>query len=166
MQGQSLGRPAWFNATLDNRAVVQGGKWLIPMDLQQWPKSMPSRGSLELDVLQLPLSRVPWIAKDSSIVISSKQMAPTVASPPTAASLPTAFEAPTVQRRGGAEVATDEIGNEAKEDGNGTVSAGASGVQQAERDVNSGDTPPVSGDEQADNALAGATSSVIQGAPA
>ncbi|KAL0042870.1 hypothetical protein WJX79_002046 [Trebouxia sp. C0005] len=57
VQAQGFGRSAWFNATLDGRLLVQGSKWLTPIDLQQWPKALPSRGTLELDVLQLPLSK-------------------------------------------------------------------------------------------------------------
>ncbi len=72
LQAQSFGRSAWFNATLDGRLVVQASKWLTPIDLQQWPKSLPSKGTLELDVLQLPLSKVPWIAKDGSIAVGRR----------------------------------------------------------------------------------------------
>ncbi len=79
MQAQNFGRSAWFNATLDGRLVVQGSKWLTPIDLQQWPKSLPSRGTLELDVLQLPLSKVPWIAKDGSIAVGRRCTVPAAA---------------------------------------------------------------------------------------
>ena len=58
---------------------MQSSKWLIPIDLQQWPKSLPNKGSLELDVLQLPLSKLPWIAKDGSIAVGSKATAPIAA---------------------------------------------------------------------------------------
>ena len=166
MQGQSLGRPAWFNATLDNRAVVQGGKWLIPMDLQQWPKSLPSKGTLELDVLQLPLSKVPWIAKDGSIVIGIKQMAPTTSSPPIIASLPTAADTPAAQQPSAAVVAEHDTGHNEGQDSNGIVSDAASGIQQAEIDVNSGEVAAGSRDDQTEDVLAGTTSSVIQRAPA
>ncbi len=79
LQAQSFGRSAWFNATLDGRLVVQGSKWLTPIDLQQWPKTLPSRGTLELDVLQLPLSKVPWIAKDGSIAVGRRSTVPAAA---------------------------------------------------------------------------------------
>ncbi|DBB11592.1 TPA: hypothetical protein ACH3X3_006983 [Trebouxia sp. C0006] len=79
LQAQSFGRSAWFNAMLDGRLVVQGSKWLTPIDLQQWPKSLPSRGTLELDVLQLPLSKVPWIAKDGSIAVGRRSSVPAAA---------------------------------------------------------------------------------------
>ena len=69
LQAQAFGRSAWFNAKLDDRQLVQAGKWLIPLDLQQWPKSLPNKGRLELDVLQLPFSKVPWIGNDGSIAI-------------------------------------------------------------------------------------------------
>ena len=72
VQAQSFGRSAWYNTTLDGRLMAQGGKWLIPLDLQQWARSLPNKGSMELDVLQLPLGKVPWIAKDGSIVISDR----------------------------------------------------------------------------------------------
>lgn len=79
VQAQSFGRSAWFNATLDGRLVVQSSKWLTPIDLQQWPKTLPSRGTLELDVLQLPLSKVPWIAKNGSIAVGGRSTAPAAA---------------------------------------------------------------------------------------
>ncbi|DBA68532.1 TPA: hypothetical protein ACH3X2_013596 [Trebouxia sp. C0005] len=79
VQAQGFGRSAWFNATLDGRLLVQGSKWLTPIDLQQWPKALPSRGTLELDVLQLPLSKVPWIAKDGSIAVGSRSTVPAAA---------------------------------------------------------------------------------------
>ena len=82
LQAQAFGRSAWFNAKLDDRQLVQAGKWLIPLDLQQWPKSLPNRGRLELDVLQLPFSKVPWIANDGSIAICSRTTASTEASVP------------------------------------------------------------------------------------
>jgi len=82
VQAQSFGRSAWFNATLDGRLVVQSSKWLTPIDLQQWPKSLPSRGALELDVLQLPQSKVPWIAEDGSIAVGRKSTAPAAAAVP------------------------------------------------------------------------------------
>ena len=82
LQAQSFGRSAWFNAMLDGRLVVQGSKWLTPIDLQQWPKSLPSRGTLELDVLQLPLSKVPWIAKDGSIAVGRRSSVPAAAAVP------------------------------------------------------------------------------------
>lgn len=47
---------------MDGRVLAQEGKWVIPLDLQQWPKSLPNRGLLELDVLQLPIQKVPWMA--------------------------------------------------------------------------------------------------------
>lgn len=84
MQAQSFGRSAWFNATLDGRLAVQSSKWLIPIDLQQWPKSLPIKGSLELDVLQLPLGKLPWIAKDGSIAVGGKGAAPIAAATPAA----------------------------------------------------------------------------------
>ena len=62
--------------------MVQGSKWLTPIDLQQWPKSLPSRGTLELDVLQLPLSKVPWIAKDGSIAVGKRSSVPAAAAVP------------------------------------------------------------------------------------
>lgn len=61
---------------------MQSSKWLIPIDLQQWPKSLPIKGGLELDVLQLPLSKLPWIAKDGSIAIGGKGAAPIAAATP------------------------------------------------------------------------------------
>ena len=79
VQAQTFGRSAWFNATLDGRLVVQGSKRLTPIDLQQWPKTLPSRGTLELDVLQLPLSKVPWIAKDGSIAVGRRSTVPAAA---------------------------------------------------------------------------------------
>ena len=62
--------------------MVQGSKWLTPIDLQQWPKSLPSRGTLELDVLQLPLSKVPWIAKDGGIAVGKRSSVPAAAAVP------------------------------------------------------------------------------------
>ena len=79
MQAQGFGQSAWFNATLDGKLMVQGSKWLTPMNLQQWPKSLPTKGSLELHVLQLPLSKLPWIARDGSIAICSTVTAPAAA---------------------------------------------------------------------------------------
>ena len=61
---------------------MQGSKWLTPIDLQQWPKSLPSRGTLELDALQLPLSKVPWIAKDGSIAVGGRSSVPAAAAVP------------------------------------------------------------------------------------
>ena len=72
MQAQGLGRPAWYNATVDGRLLAQGGKWLIPLDLQQWPKALPSRGTLELDVLQLPQNKAPWMKNDAIHICSNK----------------------------------------------------------------------------------------------
>ena len=71
MQAQSSGRSAWFNATLDGRVLAEGGKWLIPIDLQQWPKALPSRGSLEVDVLQLPVHKAPWMASGEICIHST-----------------------------------------------------------------------------------------------
>ena len=70
-----MGRPAWFNATIDGKVLAQGGKWLIPLDLQQWPKALPNRGTLELDVLQLPMHAAPWIKKDEVHICSKKDSA-------------------------------------------------------------------------------------------
>lgn len=72
MQAQGLGRPAWYNATVDGRLLAQGGKWLIPLDLQQWPKALPNRGTLGLDVLQLPQNKAPWMKNDEIHICSNK----------------------------------------------------------------------------------------------
>lgn len=72
MQAQGLGHPAWFNATVDGKVLAQGGKWLIPLDLQQWPKALPNRGTLELDVLQLPMHKAPWMKKNQVHICSKK----------------------------------------------------------------------------------------------
>lgn len=72
LQAQGLGRSAWYNATIDGKVLAQNGKWLIPLDLQQWPKALPSRGVLELDVLQLPMNKAPWIRADQIYIHSRK----------------------------------------------------------------------------------------------
>lgn len=72
LQAQGLGRSAWYNATIDGKVLAQNGKWLIPLDLQQWPKALPNRGVLELDVLQLPMNKAPWIRADQVYIHSRK----------------------------------------------------------------------------------------------
>ena len=159
MQGQGFGRPVWFNATLDGRAVVQAGKWLVPMDLQQWPKSLPNRGTLELDVLQLPLSKVPWIAKDGSICIGGKQMAPK------AAGLPTASISPVAQTPGVTEVIADDE-TDKPESGVDASNAANSGQQaDADADASSDGRLSESDDEGVENDMMGAASSAVQSAP-
>lgn len=80
-QAQVLKRSAWYNATVDGRVLAQNGKWLIPLDLQQWPKALPNRGTLELDVLQLPMNKVPWM-RDNQVSIQSRKDSEVVAPQP------------------------------------------------------------------------------------
>ena len=163
LQGQSMGRPAWFNATLDGRCMVQSSKWIIPMDLQQWPRSLPSRGSLELDVLQLPLSKVPWIAHDGSICIGGKQVAPNAA---TVAGLTTAMvSAPLVQTSEvvqgvGDDEEGDHVVDEPKTDGDA-----AEGSHQADDDVSSEDGLLGSDGDDMGTDVTGAASSAVQSVP-
>ena len=153
LQGQSFGRPAWFNATLDGRVLVQGGKWLIPLDLQQWPKTLPSRGSLELDVLQLPLSKVPWIANDGSIVITTKQVVSAAASTPTAAVVlkPTASLAATVTE--------DDVDGEPGDSITKEISYAA---QTTPADCGNDHGGSDTADDQHNDVLAGAASAAVQ----
>lgn len=173
LQGQSMDRAAWFNATLDGRCMVQSGKWLLPMDLQQWPRSLPNRGTLELDVLQLPLSKVPWIAHDGSICIGGKQVAPNAAAAavaPTAAvtaGLSAASGMPVVQSSEMAQVAgIDEEGVDVVDEPD-TDSVAAEGNEQADAEISSDDGMSESHDhgEGLDTDVTGAASSAVQSVP-
>ena len=140
--------------------MVQGGKWIIPMDLQQWPKSLPSKGTLELDVLQLPLSKVPWIANDGSICIGGKQLAPKTAG------LLTASVTPAAQTPVATEVVANETVTDKLESGvNAVVSDAADSRQQADVDSNSNDRSSVSDNDGMEGAMMGAASSAVQSAP-
>lgn len=128
------------------------------MDLQQWPKSLPSKGTLELDVLQLPLSRVPWIAKDGSICIGSKQMAPQAAGLLTA-SVTSAAPAPVLSET----IASDDVTGE-PESGVSAIGAANSG-QQADVDASSDHRLSLYDDGRMDDTMMGAASSAVQSGP-
>ena len=137
---------------------MQSGKCLIPIDLQQWPKSLPSKGSLELDVLQLPLSQLPWIARDGSICVDSKQRTPT------AAGLPTASVTSAAQTSMLIQVAkVDDVDDEPGTDDN--APDGGKAEQQADDSASSNDGLSESGDDRVDDGMTGAASSAVQSAP-
>ena len=128
------------------------------MDLQQWPKSLPSRGTFELDVLQLPLSKVPWIANDGSICIGGKQMAPNAAGLMTA-SVTAAAQTSMVTEAIAYEDDTDKPASGV------TASAAANSGQQADVDASSDDRLSMSDDDRIEGAMMGAAGSAVQSAP-
>lgn len=125
------------------------------MDLQQWPKSLPNKGTLELDVLQLPLSKVPWIAKDGSICIGGRQM------PPNAAGLPIAS---TTSAVGVTETISDDVVTDKPESGVNASDAAPS-VQQVDVDASSDDGLSVSNDDRVEDVITSAASSAVQSTP-
>lgn len=121
------------------------------MDQQQWPKSLPSKGTLELDVLQLPLSKVPWIARDGSICIGGKEMVPK------AAELMTASVTPAAEA---SEIVKDaDNGDEPKR------GVDAKSGEQVEADADSDDGLSENGGDRMDDTMMGAASSAVQSAP-
>lgn len=132
------------------------------MDLQQWPKSLPSKGTLELDVLQLPLSKVPWIARDGSICINTggKQMAPKAAGLMTDSVTPAA-ETPRVADDGNNEDNQDN-GDEPKS--GVSASHTADSGKQAEADTND-EGMSENGDGGMNDTMMGAASSAVHSAP-
>ena len=125
------------------------------MDLQQWPKSLPNKGTLELDVLQLPLSKVPWIAKDGSICIGGKQMAPNAAGLRTAS---------TTSAVGVTELISDDVVTDKPESGVNASDA-AKSVQQVDVDTSSDDGLSVSKDDRVEDVITSAASSAVQSTP-
>lgn len=142
------------------------------MDLQQWPKSLPSKGTLELDVLQLPLSKVPWIARDGSICIGGKQMAPKAdggkqmaptadGGKPKAAGLVTASAMPAAEP---SKVVEDHDNGDEPESGVNASQAAKMG-EQAEADAGSDEGLSEYCDDRMDDTMMGAASSAVQSVP-
>ena len=111
---------------------------------------------MELDILQLPLSRVPWMAKDGSICIGGKQMAPK------AAGLLTVSVTSAAQTR--LEIKADEVVTDKPESGVSASDAADIG-QQAGVDACSEGRLSVSNDDRIDDRMMGAASSAVQSAP-